>query len=284
MHQSVKSGPGRGGCGVVIIKAPFATVYTTSSPPSVAGLRLWLDGSDPNGTGTAPAGLTAITTWYDKSSSKYNATQYVAGRTAKYMAAGTVPGIKPTLGSTYFSGSPYKIAFPGFSPSAYTIICVFRADVGLTAAYGQMLESVNSCYVLSGASDYQLYFGMWNDAFETTVGAAGAWYGQSTTAPKTFVNRQWVVATMQYNGTTKTTTSFLNGISMTAKGPDALAQNSGAAWTDLYIGQKGTATGADFKMQGYIGDILIYNSVLSTSDRMSVEAWLSEKYGFGVSV
>jgi hypothetical protein len=32
---------------------------------------------------------------------------------------------------------------------------VFRADVGLTAAYGQMLESVNSCYVLSGASDYQ---------------------------------------------------------------------------------------------------------------------------------
>ena len=278
------SGPGRGGCGVVIIKAPFATVYTTSSPTSVAGLRLWLDGSDPNGTGTAPAGLTAITTWYDKSSSKYNATQYVAGRTAKYMAAGTVPGIKPTLGSTYFSGSPYKIAFPGFSPSAYTIICVFRADVGLTAAYGQMLESVNSCYVLSGASDYQLYFGMWNDAFETTVGAAGVWYGQSTTEPKTFVNRQWVVATMQYNGATKTTTSFLNGISMTAKGPDALTQNSGAAWTDLYIGQKGTATGADFKMQGYIGDILIYNSVLGTSDRMSVEAWLSEKYGFGVSV
>ena len=107
---------------------------------------------------------------------------------------------------------------------------------------------------------------------------------QSTTAPKTFVNRQWVVATMQYSATTKTTTSFLNGITMTAKGPDALAQNSGAAWSDLYIGQKGPTTSADYKMQGYIGDILVYNSVLSTSDRMSVEAWLSEKYGFGVSV
>ena len=184
----------------------------------------------------------------------------------------------------YFSGSPYKIAFPGFSPAAYTIICVFRADVGLTAAYNQMLETANSCYVLSGPSDYQLYFGMWKDAFETTVGAGGAWYGQSTTAPRTFVNRQWVVATMQYSATTKTTTSFVNGITMTAKGPDALAQNSGAAWSDLYIGQKGTTTSADHKLQGYIGDILVYNSVLSSSDRMSVEAWLSEKYGFGVSV
>ena len=38
------------------------------------------------------------------------------------------------------------------------------------------------------------------------------------------------------------------------------------------------------RCKGRIGDIFAYNSVLSTSDRMSVEAWLSEKYGFGVNV
>ena len=58
----------------------------------------------------------------------------------------------------------------------------------------------------------------------------------------------------------------------------------GAAWSDLYIGQKGRDDErADYKMQGlsaYIGDILAYNSVLSAC----VEAWLSEKYGFGASV
>ena len=100
----------------------------------------------------------------------------------------------------------------------------------------------------------------------------------------TFVAKQWVVATIQYSATTRTTTTFVNGITMSVKGPDALAQNGGATWNNLFIGQKGQTSSADYKLQGRIGDILVYNSVLSTADRRAVEAWLSEKYGFGVAV
>lgn len=110
---------------------------------------------------------------------------------------------------------------------------------------------------------------MWNDALEATVGA------QDVREP-TVGRRDDAVQRDYQDDDVVSERDHDDG--------DALAQNSGAAWSDLYIGQKGPTTGADYKMQGHIGDILIYNSVLSSSDRMSVEAWLSEKYGFGVSV
>jgi hypothetical protein len=87
---------------------------------------------------------------------------------------------------------------------------------------------------------------------------------------------------MQYSAATKTTTTFLNGITMTPKGPDATAQNNGDAWNDFFIGQ--SPTSADYRLQGYIGEILIYNSVLSTVDRKKVESYLSLKYGLGIAI
>ncbi|NDC40432.1 MAG: hypothetical protein EBZ77_02620 [Chitinophagia bacterium] len=242
---------------------------------------MWLDGTDPS-NGAVPSNGATIATWVDKSGNARSAVPTTASQ-ATYNGAGTVGGIKTTLGAVYFKNTPYRIPYASFSPSAYTIFSVFRAERGLTTAGNSMTPVVsnNSCYILTGTADYQLYFGMYQDKFATVVGASGAWYTLAASAPSTTVRGQWVIATMQYNGTTKTTTSFLNGIAMTTKGPDAAAQNAGAAWTDLYIGRNNSA-GADYRLQGHIGEILVYNSVLSSTDRMRVEAYLSVKYGLGV--
>ena len=89
---------------------------------------------------------------------------------------------------------------------------------------------------------------------------------------------------MQYGTASKTTKSFLNGVAMTPKGPDASAQNNGTAWNDLYIANGGQSNSSgDFKFEGHIGEILIYNTELSAADRGGVEAWLSNKYGVGVA-
>jgi hypothetical protein len=278
------NGPaGAGGSGVIIIKQEVAGGYSTiTSPMSVAGLQVWLDGSDPN-NGTVPADGATIATWVDKvTGNLHSAVPVNTAKRAIFKGAGTVGGIKTTLGTMFFNNTPYRIPYTSFSPT-YTIFSVFRAESGLTTAGLSMMPVLtnNSCYVLTGASDYQLYFGMYQDKYATAVGASGAWYGLAANTPSTTVRGQWVLATMQYSASTKTTTTFLNGIAMTNKGPDAAAQNGGVAWNDLYIGQSNSA-GADYRLHGYIGEILIYNSVLSTNDRRAIETYLSLKYGFGV--
>jgi hypothetical protein len=276
---------GRGGSGVIIIKQSTTGVYTTvNAPTDIAGLQVWLDGSDPN-NGTLPVNGSTIGTWVDKvTGNLHSATPVNTANKAVYRSSGTIGGIKNTLGTMYFNNTPYKIPYTSFSPT-YTIFSVFRVERGLLNSGLPMTPvTTNSCcYVLSGGQECCLYFGMMYDQFLTAVGVPpSTWYGMAVNTPATFIRSQWVIATMQYSAATKTTTTFLNGITMTPKGPDATAQNSANAWNDFYIGQ--SATSADYRLQGYIGEILIYNSVLSTADRKKVESYLSLKYGLGVAI
>ena len=276
---------GRGGSGVIIIKQATTGVYTTiNAPTDIDGLQVWLDGSDPN-NGTLPVNGSTIGTWVDKvTGNLHSATPVNTANKAVYKAAGTIGGIKNTLGTMYFNNTPYKIPYTSFSPT-YTIFSVFRVERGLLTSGLSMtpVTTNSSCYVISGGQECCLYFGMMYDQFLTAVGVPpSTWYGMAVNTPATFIRSQWVIATIQYSAATKTTTTFLNGITMTPKGPDATAQNSGNAWNDFYIGQ--SATSADYRLQGYIGEILIYNSVLSTVDRKSVESYLSLKYGLGIAI
>jgi hypothetical protein len=276
---------GRGGSGVIMIKQATTGVYTTiNAPTDIAGLQVWLDGSDPN-NGTLPVNGSTIGTWVDKVTGNLrSATPVNSANKAVYRSAGTIGGIKNTLGTMYFNNTPYKIPYTGISPT-YTIFSVFRAERGLLTSGLSMtpVTTNSSCYILSGGQESCLYFGMLYDQFSTAVGVPpSTWYGMAVNTPATFIRSQWVIATMQYSAATKTTTTFLNGITMTPKGPDATAQNNGNAWNDFFIGQ--SATSADYRLQGYIGEILIYNSVLSTVDRKKVESYLSLKYGLGIAI
>ena len=276
---------GRGGSGVIMIRQATTGVYTTiNAPTDVAGLQVWLDGSDPN-NGTLPVNGSTIGTWVDKvTGNLHSATPVNTANKAVYRAAGTIGGIKNTLGTMYFNNTPYKIPYTSFSPT-YTIFSVFRVERGLLSSGLSMtpVTTNSSCYVLSGGQECCLYFGMMYDQFLTAVGVPpSTWYGMAVNTPATYIRSQWVIATIQYSAATKTTTTFLNGITMTPKGPDATGQNNGNAWNDFYIGQ--SATSADYRLQGYIGEILIYNSVLSTVDRKSVESYLSLKYGLGIAI
>jgi hypothetical protein len=276
---------GRGGSGVIMIKQATTGVYTTiNAPTDIAGLQVWLDGSDPN-NGTLPVNGSTIGTWVDKVTGNLrSATPVNSANKAVYRSAGTIGGIKNTLGTMYFNNTPYKIPYTGISPT-YTIFSVFRVERGLLTSGLSMtpVTTNSSCYILSGGQESCLYFGMLYDQFSTAVGVPpSTWYGMTVNTPATFIRSQWVIATMQYSAATKTTTTFLNGITMTPKGPDATAQNSGNAWNDFFIGQ--SATSADYRLQGYIGEILIYNSVLSTVDRKKVESYLSLKYGLGIAI
>ena len=53
----------------------FITLNTPFVPSQIPNLGLWLDASDVNANGSQPADNTAVTTWVDKSSNGFNATQ-----------------------------------------------------------------------------------------------------------------------------------------------------------------------------------------------------------------
>ena len=105
-------------------------------------------------------------------------------------------------------------------------------------------------------------------------------YGNTT--PQIPIMRQWIIMTMQYTLSTKTTNTWVNGIKFDTR-VDSGTQNGGATWNNLYIGQNGSIASPLGIMRGCVAEILIYNTVIVDADRKSLEAWLSQKYGVGFS-
>ena len=276
----------RGGTGVIIIKQGYNGGAQTiiSGPTDISGLQFWLDSNDPNGNGIIPSANSQITNLIDKSGNSRMAS--ALSTKAIFIQAGAVKGIPTTLGCLYFNNTGYKLTYTNF-PQSYTIFSVFKASRGLTTASGPMTPHVSqSCYVLSGPTDCVLYFGMMNDLFQAGVGIGSGqgWLsgGVAPSTPETYIRDQWVVATITYDSATKITSRFLNGIVLSTTN-DTTQQNNGSVWNDLYIGQP-FASGTDYRFEGYIGEILIYSSVLSSVNRKQVDAWLCNKYGFGITI
>jgi hypothetical protein len=89
--------------------------------------------------------------------------------------------------------------------------------------------------------------------------------------------------TMQYRDSSQKVHTWVNGVAFDEI-TNGSAQNGGSQWNNLYIGQYANNTSGQYKLRGCIAEIAIYNTVLSTADRKSVEAGLSNKYGVGISV
>jgi hypothetical protein len=279
---------------VIIIKQTAVATTPSSLAPNDASistnLQVWLDANDPANDGSKPSAGSAVTSWKDKSGKARDASSLGTDK-AKFCAGDTV-GLPDTCSALYFANtsssahSGYKISYSGFSPAGYTIFGVFRVNNAKTSA-GGIFDSVAGhcgCYVLSGAADSQLYFGIMYHAYQTMVGnGGGTWYGFEVMSPPTPIRGQWVIATMQYGNSVRTVKSFLNGVAMTPR-QNAGQQNGGAAWNDLYIANGGSsASSGDYKFEGHIGEILIYDTELSAASRGGVETWLSNKYGVGIA-
>ena len=270
---------GNGGCGVIIIKQGTVPPVPSAALPNAThgwGLQLWLDGSDPL-NGAQPSNDATVATWVDKSGYGRNAVAYVSGSNAKFRQ-GQNEGLPSTCGALYFANTPYEVPMT-FSPATYTIISVFRADGPVN---NSTYDDANDLSVLTGPSDYQLWFGVEGGTFTARAGNGSNAWGTGISNPMQ-AYRQWAIMTMQYTDSTRTIDVWVNGVSFSTV-TNAAGQNGGSSWTNLYIGQNATNTSGAYKLKGCIAEILIYNTVLSSTHRSSVEAWLSQKYSVGVSV
>jgi hypothetical protein len=241
-------------------------VPSTFNPATVAGMVLWLDASDPYNNGTQPANNANVTTWYDKSGGGRNGTA--------------------TSGVTYTTnGLNNKPAF-SFSGNRTTNAYYFCGNVSNTTPYITILAVVSlsssaggSGRVLSlssgnGVNDYN------NSSYLAFSKYLGTGIGPNrnntvlqnntyTSYSNPYVFETWCDNVNMYttaqvgNNTTITSTSYSGNFNISYY---CVGQNT-----------NGTDTNATFS--GYISEIIMFNTALSTSDRQKMEGYLSWKWG-----
>jgi hypothetical protein len=211
------------------------------NPTYIPGLQVWLDGADPTGLGGTLTNGTVVDTWVDKSGHNNNAT-----------GSGS-----PTFqnSSIYFNGLRYyTLPYAGGS-SAETVFIVFR--------YMNL-----STTILCGKSDQSRQI-----SINSTANVDIKLYNNKTSASGVQVyDNAFNILTSSYSAE-PTITSFRNG------GVDA--QLSGS-YTPFAASSEGTVLGAtgglaDF-FSGYISEVLIFNTCLTTAQRQLVEGYLAWKW------
>ena len=220
-----------------------------STPKTISGLSLWLDGADPAGTGTPPSNGATITSWVDKSLSGNSATP------TGTITATTMNG----LTAINFSGSAYLTSpFTSGAASPFTIFVVeTQANTSGGPIYTTNTSTtVNGLFLNYGGTDY------------LDIGNALVSRASSININQTYILS--IVSTSVNGGTA---TLYTNGSPFFSG-----TTNGNFSWTTLLIGKR-NAGGAQETFAGKMAEFIVYNSALTTTQRQSIEAYLSAKWG-----
>ena len=224
-----------------ILFSPTATKYET---PSVSGIQLWLDASDPRANGSAPVNGTAITTWYDKSANGYH--------------AGSIGSPILTNNGVQFDGigSAFTTTYPANNAeeTAFMIVSIDDINVQNDLLSGEL-----------GSREYLIYGGA---PTLTTIG--GGLFLESggilTSRKRTLI---------QFNFSSSNINFYTNGTLISSHPGSYTPPTSGNTLIGSY--NVNGAQGNFFK--GVISEIITFNRTLLESERNTVEGYLAWKWG-----
>jgi hypothetical protein len=226
---------------------PFGRYF---NPIDVPGCQLWLDGADPAGTGVLPANGANVATWVDKSGNGYNAT--ANGTPATYGTNAVVfagaQNYGTSLSSTLLNQSGFAVvSYTGSSKMNIFSVNSISGSAGLQQIIqsgSQIITSYGGATVVSGGAVPESTIALYNYTFNSGVNA--------------FV--------------------YLNG---TQTGTSTGAAISGAG--TISIGSYNN-NGAAEPFVGNMYELLLYNTVLSQSQRQQIEGYLAWKWGLQPSL
>jgi Concanavalin A-like lectin/glucanases superfamily len=239
-----------------------ASLPSFSGPTGIPGCSLWLDGADPAGTGTAPANGATVSTWVDKSGNGYNGTSY-GNPTFNTSAFNGKPSISFNGSTQYFVGA---ITNTGTTVSVFAIV-----SMNSGSQYGRICSlavtnnfdgGVSSAYFIPLIRNYtnqSIQSGRYQGSGNVNVGPVAITY-----------NTPFQAASI-VNGTTNIL--YLNGTSA-ASG----SSTGNFGYTAYGIGTQPSNFQPEY-FQGYISEIVIYNTALTETQRQQVEGYLAAKWG-----
>ena len=246
--------------------ATFSKSISGFDPRSVPGCQLWLDAADSSSiTGSSP-----VTAWRDKSVNVSSTTSVVGSPALTTSAINGLPAILLN-GSSSFTG-------PSTGSLNTLTVCIVGTQSNTCALNGGIV-----CLGRSGVPD-------WNDVGSLAIAEFTPVGSGLMLSTRNGVNSQTTNTggTGSANGSTATpfiyiivfdgtyTNTYLKGtIQSTA---NLTTMNGTFAYTNYVIGSRAGNTAATY-WTGYIGEVIIYNAALSTSQRQAVEGYLAWKWG-----
>jgi hypothetical protein len=242
--------------------AVFSSVdYMTSVPQRSANLVSWLR-ADAN---VVYNGSNQVSSWGDQSSNGYNATQSTSANQPTLVAS-AINGL-PAIS---FNGTSSILQFPtgfaNFSSGASIFIVTKPAATTSSSQFLNLGTGSSNDYNIGiqiNSSTKAEYF-VYNSAGTTATRVA---YGTviGTVAQLLDAVQSGTSATIWTNGLTGVNNASMNSIPTDTSGR-----------TNNYLGQG--SGGANY-FSGYIAEVLIYNTALTTVQRQAVETYLINKYG-----
>ena len=238
-------------------------------PLSIAGLSFWVDADD---AGTIVQSGGTISWWADKSGNSKNATQ-------------TTPAYRPSYAASKIGGKPsvyFPVPYvndhwfdvPGLNAGS-NITCFFvvnpeYAETGLfnTCGFGFPSTLPNRLVMTGGWWKWHSALfpsgtdPLWNPGFPGAADSVASFW--------TYLNQAAGLRQIR---------NYVNGVPglLTGRGGHPAFSVPGIDWANPTIGTYGGVGGGTYK--GWLGEILIYNNILSDIDRQSVENYLMSKWG-----
>ena len=234
------------------------------SPRSITGLSLWFDPSDittlyQNSSLTTPisADGQTVSGMADKSGNGYYATS-TNGPTYKASIVNNQSILR-------FNGSQWinNVSYP-FPNTAYSVFAIgyLTSYFGGGGGWQRLLQAY---------ADGIFFLGTYTSIVATFTGVGGWNGGVAANNPSYNWLGSWYLVEMQLTGSTLY--PYVTGNAQTTKG-----SSTTAAFTNLNIGgANGAYSGQPW--YGDIGEIIVYNSYLSDTNRQTVEGYLAWKWG-----
>ena len=225
----------------------------TVTPTGYSGCALWLDAADPAGTGVAPSNGATLSTWTDKSGNSANGT-----------AVGTSTYNSSSVGISFAGSSSFRLPNGTIAPGAsnYTIyiICnptnISYYPYVWAAGVGGADTSMALIFYPTGQIENGFYTDFMGIASSGSV---------STNTLAMF--------TSAYNGTR---VLYKNGTSIVSGSPSGTKNIS---TSNNYLGQNQSADGTGTYFTGIINEFIVFNTVLTTTQRQQIEGYLAWKWG-----
>ena len=240
------------------------TVTPYFTPSSIAGCQLWLDATDTSSlTGSSP-----VTAWKNKIIPANNIPVVATAAGSPSISATAING-NPAM---YFNGSSY---FTGaISAASSTTITIFMVGslISPFATFSGLL-----CFGNSSQLDYDNAGSLVTSMYGGESKIYGYRNGDAQVVPVT-ANVPFILV-LQHDGTYVNT--WLNGTTQTSAN---IASSGTFTYTNYSVAcRAGTITG-QYIWSGYFGEILVYQSSLTSTQRTTVEAYLAQKWGLTSSL
>jgi hypothetical protein len=244
------------------------TSNSSSALLSISGLILWLDAKDPFNTGIKPTQNTnAISTWKDKSGLNNDAIAYTNGN-PNYIINGlnSLPAFN--FGGVFFYNNSIRITNDKITIFVVGIIQNSNGQRSIVFTDGG-----------AGSFDYEspLFLGYFSQGGVNGMGPVRSPNSVNSITPdssKPYVFDCWfdgakMYSTVQVGNTTTITNKDSSG-------------NFGISYYAVgHSPVKGDNYGA---LNGYLSEILVYNTSLSDTDRKKIEGYLSWKWNLNLNL